>query len=81
MMSPVKSGATSHRERVLPKHLVYWRISVDAKTGVAHKLLMATNQIDEVSENNRVILSFSLDPVGAVSNRTGHRLKIAQLIN
>ena len=36
---------------------------------------------DEVSENNRVILYFPLDPVGAVCNRTGHRLKITQLIN
>ena len=53
MMSPVKSGATSHRERVLPKHLVYWRISVDAKTGVAHKLRMATNQIVSGSVGQR----------------------------
>ena len=45
--------ACAHRERVLPKRLVYWTISVDTKTGVAHKLLMATNQIVSGSVGQR----------------------------
>ena len=36
---------------------------------------------DEVSENNWVILYFPQAPVGAVFNRTGHRLEITELIN
>ena len=52
-----------------------------AERYVYRRAIVQPRAPDEVSENNRVILYFPLDPVGAVFNRTGHRLKITQLIN